>query len=156
VQGAGTCLRIETARFDQLLAECPGLQAMMKRFLYVHMSQLATASSCTRNHDIAARLARWLLVCRDRIDCDEFPMTHEFLGYMLGVRRVGITQAAGELQRRGVLVYRRGQVRLLDRAGLEEAACPCYASDREVYQRFLSRRALKESRSRSRAGVTSS
>ena len=83
------------------------------------------------------RLARWLLMSQDRAHADRFRVTHEFLAYMLGVRRVGITAAAGTLQRAGLIEYRRGQLSVLDRAGLEAAACSCYAADRETYSRVM-------------------
>ena len=141
VQGPGDALRIDAEVFCGRMADSPRLRTLMQRYLYVQMTQLATASSCTRHHDITARLARWLLMCRDRNEADEFAMTHEFLGYMLGVRRVGITHAAGALQRQGTLRYRRGRVHLLDPKGLQAAACPCYDADLRTHQRFMARAA---------------
>jgi CRP-like cAMP-binding protein len=101
------------------------------------MAQLATAAACTRYHSIGPRLARWMLMSQDRAHADSFRLTHEFLAYMLGVRRVGITRAAGELQQRGLVHYHRGEITVLDRAGLEAAACGCYAADQNVYERML-------------------
>ena len=109
----------------------------MQRYLYVLMSQLASSAACLRFHLIGPRLARWLLMSQDRAHNDRFRVTQEFLAYMLGVRRVGITTAAGELQRYGVIEYRRGHLTVLDRKGLEAAACSCYAADQKVYAKLL-------------------
>ena len=97
------------------------------------MTQRATTAACLRFHQIGPRLARWLLMSQDRAHSPTFFMTQEFLAYMLGVRRVGITAAAGELQRSGFIKYFRGQVVVTDRKGLEGAACTCYASDLRAY-----------------------
>jgi len=103
----------------------------------VRIAQLASAATCLRYHLIGPRLARWLLMSQDRAHADHFHVTHEFLAYMLGVRRVGVTVAAGALQRAGLITYRRGEVKVLDRAGLEAAACSCYATDRQSYARHV-------------------
>jgi Mn-dependent DtxR family transcriptional regulator len=97
------------------------------------MAQLATSAACLRFHQIGPRLGRWLLMTQDRAHADTFHVTQEFLAYMLGVRRVGITAAAGTLQRLGLIEYTRGEMTVLDRPGLERAACTCYAADRHSY-----------------------
>ena len=137
VQGAGTALRISGAAFRSEFARSPSLQRVLARYISVLMVQLATSAVCLRFHQIEARLARWLLMSNDRAHSDTFRMTHEFLAHMLGVRRVGITSAAGALQRRQLIDYRRGILVVRDRHGLETAACPCYASDRDIYARQL-------------------
>jgi CRP-like cAMP-binding protein len=95
------------------------------------------SSACTRFHRVGPRLARWLLMSQDRAHSDSFHVTHEFLSFMLGVRRVGITRAAGDLQRHGFIRYHRGDITVLDRAALEAAACGCYAADQHAYERLL-------------------
>ncbi|NRF70199.1 Crp/Fnr family transcriptional regulator [Aquincola sp. S2] len=133
VQGAGSALRIAATPFCSALAASPAMQQVLTRYVYVLMSQLATSAACTRFHQVEPRLARWLLMTQDRAHSDSFHLTHEFLAHMLGVRRVGITGAAGTLQRNGLIHYHRGNITVLDRVGLEAAACSCYATDRRTY-----------------------
>lgn len=137
VQGAGSAWRFESHQFAKVLERSLVLSTLLNRYLYVRMSQLASAVSCLRYHLISPRLARWLLMSQDRAHADSFHVTHEFLAYMLGVRRVGITTAAGDLQRRGLIKYRRGHLTVLDRKGLEKAACSCYESEQDAYHEML-------------------
>lgn len=137
VQGPGPAWRIGTGPFRTELARSPALQGAMNRYLYVLMVQLAASAACRRFHLIGPRLARWLLMSQDRAHADNFRVTHEFLAYMLGVRRVGITNAASALQRSGLIEYSRGDLTVLDRRGLEAAACGCYAADEDVYDEML-------------------
>jgi CRP-like cAMP-binding protein len=137
VQGAGKAWRIPSRAFRRELAASPALQLCLNRYLYVLMVQLGAAAACLRFHLIGPRLARWLLMMQDRAHSDSFYVTHEFLAYMLGVRRVGITGAAGQLQRKGLIEYRRGKLTILSRRGLEAAACGCYAADRRSYSSLL-------------------
>lgn len=137
VQGAGPALRMTANAFRQELVRSKSLREILDRYLYVLMAQLASAAACVRLHQIDQRLARWVLMTRDRAGRDEFQMTHEFLGYMLGVRRVGITTAAGALRRRKLIQYQRGVLTVLDRHGLEGTACSCYAADRRTYDRVM-------------------
>ncbi len=139
VQGGGMARRIEADAFVKELARSMALQGVMNRYLYVLMAQLAGSVACLRFHMIGPRLARWLLMSQDRVHSDRFCVTHEFLACMLGVRRVGITMAAGVLQRCGLIEYHRGDLTVLDRAGLEAAACSCYASDCLAYADQLGR-----------------
>ncbi len=137
VQGPGTAWRIGSAAFRGQLAQSPALQRGLNRYLCVLMAQLTTSAACLRFHQIGPRLARWLLMSQDRADADHFTVTQEFLAYMLGVRRVGVTAAAGALQSAGLIGYRRGEITVLNRGGLEAAACTCYAADRNSYATLL-------------------
>jgi Crp-like helix-turn-helix domain len=137
VQGQGAARRIGVRAFRNELARSPALQRLLNRYVYVLMTQLASSAACLRFHSIGPRLARWLLMSQDRAHSETFRVTHEFLSYMLGVRRVGITAAAGVLQRGGLINYRRGELTVLDRGGLEAAACSCYAADLRVYTELL-------------------
>jgi CRP-like cAMP-binding protein len=133
VQGAGRALQLSAAAFRRELGANPALRSTIDRYIYVLFAQHARAAACLRFHQIEQRLARWLLMSQDRAHADEFRVTQEFLGYMLGVRRVGVTVAAGALQRQNLIAYDRGEMTIVDRAGLEQAACSCYASDRAAY-----------------------
>ncbi len=133
VQGAGHALQIRAAVFRRELAANPALRSAIDRYIYVLFAQHARAAACLRFHQIEQRLARWLLMSQDRAHADEFRVTQEFLAYMLGVRRVGVTVAASALQRQNLIAYDRGEMTIVDRAGLERAACSCYASDQTAY-----------------------
>lgn len=126
VQGSGTALRMSAARFRaEFRKNLPFQQAL---FLYTHllMAQISQTAACNRFHNTNARLARWLLMTADRLHADEFHLTQEFLAHMLGIRRVGVTKAARELEQRKLIGYSRGHIQILDRKRLEAAACACY------------------------------
>jgi CRP-like cAMP-binding protein len=138
VQGSGKAWRIGAVPFRRELARSTELQKCLNRYLYVLMTQLAVSAGCLRFHLIGPRLARWLLMTQDRAHASSFHVTHEFLAYMLGVRRVGITSAAGALQREGLIEYTRGKLSVVNRKGLVAAACSCYASGQKSYADLLS------------------
>lgn len=126
VQGTGSALRMDAARFMRVFRESPALQRTLLQFTDTLMNQVSQTAACNCFHVVEERLARWLLMTHDRLPTAEFHMTHDFLADMLGVRRVGVTTAASSLQRQKLIRYRRGNIRILDRKGLEAAACACY------------------------------
>ncbi len=137
VQGAGLAWRIGRQDLRRELSRSAALRRVLLLYVQVQLTQLATGSACLRFHAIQPRLARWLLMTQDRAASSDFRITHEFLSTMLGVRRVGITQAAQDLQRQGLIRYHRGELEVLDRAGLLLAACPCYAADSASFTRLM-------------------
>jgi CRP-like cAMP-binding protein len=137
VQGAGSALRIEASQFARLLKQSPALQEVLTRYSHVLMNQLAQMAACTCFHLVEPRLARWLLMTRDRANSDHFHLTQEFLAYMLGVRRVGITRAASSLRRRKLISYSRGKVIILNGRGLERVTCSCYEVAKQMYERVM-------------------
>jgi CRP-like cAMP-binding protein len=126
VQGAGSAMRMSAARFGMELKHNRPLQRALERCTYVAMATAMQIAVCNKAHVLEARLARWLLMTRDRVASDQFRFTQEFIALMLGVRRAGVTNAACELQRRGLIRYSRGTMRIFDLKGLRAAACSCY------------------------------
>jgi CRP-like cAMP-binding protein len=154
VQGEGSALRMNVAPFRRELQYSPALHRVLNRYIYVRMSQIAQMAACTRFHVVEERLARWLLMTHDRSHSDELHITQEFLGLMLGVRRVGITKAAGALQTRKLIAYSRGIIKVLDRRGLEAASCGCYRADKTTYDRIMKTSAVSPYCSRAGTPMT--
>lgn len=137
IQREGQAWRVPVSAFKRELASSDALRHGLQRYIAVLMTQLASSAACVRYHAIAPRLARWLLMSHDRSGSDRFFMTHEMLSSMLGVRRVGVTTAASAMQAKGLIDYHRGHIHVIDRAGLEAAACSCYASDQRAYAALM-------------------
>ena len=143
VQGAGTALRMTVAQFRRALRDFPALQPLLNHYMYVVMTQIGQTAACTRFHDVNRRLARWLLMTHDRANADQFRVTHQFLAVMLGVRRSGVTIAAGALQKEGLIRYARGNITIVNRPALEATACECYAAACDIYSELLGRRSSR-------------
>ena len=133
VQGGGTAMRMNVSDFRREFGTSAGLRRELFLFTHFLMIQIAQTAACNRFHMVAQRMARWLLMTRDRVNSNEFRSTQEFLALMLGVRRSGVTLAAGGLQQRKLIGYRRGTVTILDQKGLETAACGCYKAVKDFY-----------------------
>ncbi|MFT8246335.1 Crp/Fnr family transcriptional regulator [Roseomonas sp. BN140053] len=138
VQYSGTALSISAGALRDVMTTDGALRTLLLRFALVHHGQVARTAACNGHHHTEQRLARWLLIAHDRSQGDEFPMTHELLAMMLGVRRAGVTVSAGMLQRAGLIEYQRGRITITDRPGLENASCECYGVVRRASDRFLS------------------
>jgi CRP-like cAMP-binding protein len=133
VQGGGTAMRMKAARFRKELRKSLPLQSAVHRYANALMVQVSQTAACNRFHMVDARLARWLLMMRDRGRSSHIHLTHEFLSAMLGVRREGVTVAAGKLQAAGLIQYSRGNINILDHQGLEAASCACYEIVRAMH-----------------------
>jgi CRP-like cAMP-binding protein len=132
VQAGGTAMRMDAARFRKEFRKSTQLQSELYRFIHAQLVQARQTAACNRFHVVEARLARWLLMTRDRLRSDQFRLTQDFLADMLGVRRVGVSIAAGALQKRKLISYSRGKITILDRKGLEAASCGCYEIVRDL------------------------
>lgn len=126
VQGVGAAMRMKAAAFLKECSNGGSLPRQLRRYTHSRLTQMSQGAACNRFHSIEARLARWLLMTRDRMELDEFQLTQEFVSNMLGVRREGVNRAAGALQQGNLIGYSRGTLTILDRAGLEAVACRCY------------------------------
>jgi CRP-like cAMP-binding protein len=135
---AGTAARLAAPAFLAAVQQSPRFQQLLLQYTQARIDQVTLTSACNRHHGTEARLAHWLLTTQDRARTDRFPLTHEFLGNMLDLRRATVTEAAGALAQAGWIRYARGQVTIVDRTGLEAAACECYRRIRETYERLYS------------------
>jgi CRP-like cAMP-binding protein len=137
VQMPGEATRLRVRVLRQEFDRDEVLRTLLLRYSQILMGQIAQGSACNRAHGIEARCARWLLSTHDRVPGDEFPLTQEFLAMMLGVRRAGVSVAQHKLQQDGLITYTRGNITILDRRGLEAAACECYTVIQRRLERFL-------------------
>ena len=137
VQGPGAALRLTSRELGLEMRNSPSLVRTLNRYLYVLMAQLSQTTGCTRFHEIEARLSRWLLMTHDRAHADHFHLTHQFLANMLGVQRSAVTIAAGALQDKKLIAYTRGEIRILDRLGLEAKSCECYQAVTKAYAQLF-------------------
>ena len=137
VQSAGTAFRMRTKVLQEEFARAGVFQSLLLRYTQALMTQMSQTAVCNRLHTIEQQLCRWLLLSHDRLDTDELIMTQELIANMLGVRREGVTHAAGRLQEKGLISYVRGRITVLDRAGLEASVCECYKVVKDEYDRLL-------------------
>jgi len=137
VQSAGHAYRLKGQLLKQEFNRSGELQHLLLRYTQALLTQMAQTAVCNRHHSLDQQLCRWLLLSLDRLPSNELVMTQELIANMLGVRREGVTEAAGNLQKAGLIVYRRGRISVLDRAGLEARACECYAVVKKEFDRLL-------------------
>ena len=137
VQLAGHAWRMRAAPMKASFDRGGALQHLLLRFTQALITQMTQTGVCNRHHAVDRQVCRWLLLVLDRLDSSELHMTQERIAHLLGVRREGVTEAAGRLQAAGLIEYSRGRIRVLDRAGLEQRACECYAVVRREYERLL-------------------
>jgi CRP-like cAMP-binding protein len=128
VQVPGDAMRMKADVFKASVNQGDALHGLLMRYTHALLIQVSQSVACKSHHSIEQRCCRWLLMNHDRVGCDQFPITHEFLSQMMGVRRAGVTEVAGVLQKAGLIRYSRGQMTILNRLGLEEACCECYRS----------------------------
>ncbi|HWG35353.1 MAG TPA: Crp/Fnr family transcriptional regulator [Gemmatimonadaceae bacterium] len=145
VQIGGRSAVMTADRFTELLRSDDALRTVMLRYAHAMFTQIGQSVVCNQRHSLRQRCARWLLMTHDRVPGDQFHLTHEALAVMLGVRRAGVTVAAGNLQRAGLIRYRRGEITIVDREGLEKVSCECYRLVADVYDRLVGQTGYKES-----------
>jgi CRP-like cAMP-binding protein len=131
VQVAGDGFRVKVGAFQETLQSAPHLQMILNRYAAIRGMQVEQTAACNRLHDIKQRLARWLLMTQDRVDSGTLPITHDFLATMLGTDRPTVSVAAGALQKKGLIEYTRGAVKIVNRKKLEDSACECYGVIRQ-------------------------
>ena len=129
----GRALKVPTRAVLEEIRRTAGLNRLLLRYAEAVMVQIAQHAACNRTHSMEQRCARWLLMARDRVESDDFPLTQQFLAQMLGVRRATVTVIAGALQKAGLIDYSRGRIHVVDRRGLQDVACECY----DVVQRVM-------------------
>jgi CRP-like cAMP-binding protein len=138
VQSAGYGYRLKAQLLKQEFNRAGPVMHLLLRYTQALITQMAQTAVCNRHHSVEQQLCRWLLLSLDRLDSAELSMTQELIANMLGVRREGVTEAAGKLQHAGLISYSRGRIRVLDRPGLEKEVCECYAVVKKEFDRLLS------------------
>ena len=133
----GVALRVPAETLTRVANAHWEVERVLSRYVLARLAQVSQTVACNRLHDVERRCARWLLMTHDRVASDQFPMTQDFLAQMLGVRRATVSAVASALQRRGLIRYRRGRMHVLDRKGLEDASCECYAVVKAKQERLL-------------------
>lgn len=136
-QTGGGAHRIPVAAFKQVVEEAPRLRDLLLRYVHVFHVQVAQTAACNSHHELGQRLARWLLAAHDRSGVPQLSLTQELIAVMLGVRRATVSIAAGQLQVSGIIRYQHGRITIVDRVGLEHAACECYQAVTNEYRRML-------------------
>ena len=144
VQVPGAGLRMEASLFEKELARSASMRIVMLHYAHAFFNQVAQSAACNQFHSIEQRCCRWLLMTHDRMQSDEFLLTQEFLAMMLGVQRTGVSTVAAALQRAGLIRYKRGEVTIIDRAGLIRRSCECYGISKREFDRLLGRRAMRK------------
>ncbi|MGA2477336.1 MAG: Crp/Fnr family transcriptional regulator [Spirochaetia bacterium] len=137
VQSAGQAYRLKGVLLKEEFNRAGALQHLLLRYTLAMLTQMAQTAVCNRHHSVDQQLCRWLLLSLDRLPSNELSMTQELIANMLGVRREGVTEAAGKLQSAGLISYNRGHITVLDRAGLEKRVCECYEVVRKEFLRLL-------------------
>lgn len=140
VQIPGDAIRIAADPLKEEFDRSKEMRDVMLKYTQAMIAQISQNVACNRLHSMEERCARWLLEVRERIESDEFPLTQEFIAEMLGVRRAGVTEAAGKLKERGLIDYTRGQIHVIDAQGLKAVSCECYMVLKEEYDRLLGRK----------------
>ena len=146
VQVPGAGLRMKAALFNREMARSASLRTVMLHYTHAFFNQVAQSAACNQFHSLEQRCSRWLLMTHDRMQSDEFLLTQEFLAMMLGVQRTGVSIAAGALQRAGLIRYKRGNVTIIDRRGLQRRSCECYDVSKMEFDRLLGDRAIRKVR----------
>jgi CRP-like cAMP-binding protein len=137
IQVPGTGFRMKAALFQKELAGSASMRTVMLHYTHAFFNQVAQSAACNQFHSLEQRCCRWLLMTHDRMGSDEFLLTQEFLAMMLGVQRTGVSAAAGALQRAKLIIYKRGNVTIKNRGGLERRACECYGVSKREFDRLL-------------------
>ena len=137
IQLSGKAYRLKASLCKAAFDEDPKFRAYILRFVDAFLNHSGQTSACNRLHSVEQRSARWLLMSSDRKQSDTLPLTQEYLAAMIGVRRSGVTEAAGELQRSGLITYNHGHIKIIDSKGLQKSACECYVQDRDRFRKLL-------------------